>query len=794
MALIPRFAFLVLLLLPYQCEAKTEKCSVTQCLLLPDEDDPVALEFNFQASEKGVRLVYINLVIGNASYDPLELPDVFLPHRWVWANTIHEPMLSLPDDYDILSVGLLNYQVRSIDVKLKDHPSGCLAKLGSTCQNQAVGRMLLENVTSSGISGGKLHKKTPVVCVALINRSVYVENVKYHCCYSNKEATEPATIRCDQIVDDNAWSTVVFAFSGLISLFLAFYVPALPRFLPDYIFSLEEEVEKENRLAEQTNRETTGYERIVNPPTAGEQDNQMRTPADQWSTGNVTSHTSSGSTSTHDDNTNREETGQNTLNCEANGGERGEESEFIPIDDSSPMILSTLLRESVQKFPDMPFSFNIKLAVMCLCVYPCVLYVQIGLYRTRKKTSVDEIVKKRVLVRNVFSRQTQLLDETVYYDFLALLFLVMTLLTIVPIIIMILFSRPKHFFFEENELCELCRFISTRRWRRANVSLTSRRSLGNEIRHHLKILEHYLWYFMRQYCSTLVSIYDNPLLRRQREEVHQESVVKHVSCVCLGLISFIVTLVILVVGGVLCLLIIIILLIILVVVFSPIISVNMFSLSKIVNRRGRNAGSNTVVWDLLVPLISTAVFINFSFFLSVTSCLFVSTVVAYIIIGLALNVSIVTPIVTFLVALIINVYSCYTKMQGKYREVKKMISERLQELQVNSNVPKDTIRAEIYWFVCDKVLPIKCEICRMLRNMVLVIAYLFLALYSIVFYGHEYDISTWIKMFSLFFTGSIPLLLLKELTKNSNTIGLAKNKMRQEIDKAVTEYRNSRNL
>ena len=750
MALIPRFAFFVLLLLPYQCEAKADNCSVTQCLLLPDGDDPVASEFHFKASDNGVRLVHINLVIGNASYDPLELPDVFLPHRWVWANTIHETMLSLPDDYDILSVGLLNFQVRSMDVKLKDHPSGCLAKLGSTCQNQAVGRMLLENVTSS-ISGDKLHKKTPVVCVALINRTVYVENVRYHCCYRNKEATEPATIRCDQSVDDNAWSTVVFAFSGVISLFLAFYVPALPRFLPDYVFSLEEEVEKENRLAEQTNGGTTGYERITN-----------------------LAH----------DNTNREETGRNTLNCEANSRERGEESEFIPIDDSSPMILSTLLRESVQKFPDMPFSFNIKLAVMCLCLYPCVLYVQIGLYRTRKKTSIDEIVKKRVLVRHVFSRQTQLVDETVYYDFLALLFLVMTLLTIVPIIIMILFSRPKHFFFEENELCELCRFISPR-WRSVNFSLTSRRSLGNEIRHHLKILEHHVWYFTRQYCSTLVSIYDNPLLRRQREELHQESVVKHLSCVCLGLISFIVTLVLLVVGGVLCLLILIILLIILVVVFSPIISVNMFSLSKIVNRRGRNAGSNTVVWDLLVPLSSTAVFINFSFFLSLTSCLCVSTVVAYVTIGLALNVNIVTPFVTFLVALVINVYLCYTKMQGKYREVKKMISETLK---------KDTIPAEIYWFVCDKVLPIKCEMCRMLRNMVLVIAYLFLALYSIVFYGHEYDITTWTKMFSLFFTGSIPLLLLKGLTKNSDTIGLAKNKMRQEIDKAVTEYRDSSNL
>ncbi|XP_015780534.1 PREDICTED: uncharacterized protein LOC107358446 [Acropora digitifera] len=198
MALITRFAFLALLLLPYQCEAKAENCSQTQCLLLPVGDEPVTSEFHFKASQKGVRLVYINLVIGNASYDPLDLPDVFLPHRWVWANTIHEPMLSLPEDYDILSAGLLNYQVRSIDVKFKDQPSGCLAKLNATCQNLAVGRMLLENVTSS-ISGDILHKKAPVVCVEVISPTIDDPNehyISYHCCYVHKKPrTGRAVIR-----------------------------------------------------------------------------------------------------------------------------------------------------------------------------------------------------------------------------------------------------------------------------------------------------------------------------------------------------------------------------------------------------------------------------------------------------------------------------------------------------------------------------------------------------------------------------------------------------------------------
>lgn len=90
------------------CKAKPENCNETQCKLLP-VGEGFASEFRRKVNEKGVRLVYLNLKTGNNSYDPLELQDEFLPHRWVWANTIIEPMLSLPDDYDILSMGLLTY-------------------------------------------------------------------------------------------------------------------------------------------------------------------------------------------------------------------------------------------------------------------------------------------------------------------------------------------------------------------------------------------------------------------------------------------------------------------------------------------------------------------------------------------------------------------------------------------------------------------------------------------------------------------------------------------------------------
>ncbi|XP_067019337.1 uncharacterized protein [Acropora muricata] len=301
MALIPRFAFFALLLLPYQCEAMAEDCSETQCLLLPVGDEPVASEFHFKASQKGVRLVYINLVIGNASYDPLDLQDVFRPHRWIWANTSHEPMLSLPEDYDMLSAGLLSYQVRSMHVKLKDQPSGCLAKLNSTCQNLAVGGMLLVNVTRSS-SGDIFHENTPVVCVAVINTTtndIYSKHdMNYHCCNVHKEPRTGQTgIRCEEEINVGNWVATVRKIFLCVSFFLAHFAPALPLALPDYVFSLKDEEEKENRPAEQIIGERARLQRVINEAMEGEQDNHQE-----------------------------------------------ETSKFFPVDDSSPMNVSTLLR------------------------------------------------------------------------------------------------------------------------------------------------------------------------------------------------------------------------------------------------------------------------------------------------------------------------------------------------------------------------------------------------------------------------------------------------------------------
>ena len=82
----------------------------------------------------------------------------------------------------------------------------------------------------------------------------------------------------------------------------------------------------------------------------------------------------------------------------------------------------------------------------------------------------------------------------------------------------------------------------------------------------------------------------------------------------------------------------------------------------------------------------------------------------------------------------------------------------------------------------------------MLCKLYAVVAFLVLALLSIIAFGNKYDISTLTTTISVFFTGSIPSLFFKVMTSNSNFLGCPKVKMERKIEKAVTEYRDSRNV
>ena len=222
------------------------------CRLLPTDKD-ISTEFRLLASRKRVKMVYLNLKIGNASYHPLELADEFLPERWVWAKSIKEHMLSLPENYDVLSLGLLKYRVTSLDVHLADKPTGCVASLNSSSQNMAIGKMLLEYVTVETKNSSDLQSQ--VVCVRMIKviKGAGDKYLEYQCCRISPNNLESHQVLCDQTVSISHWTELLETILTLIAIFLVLFFPAFPLALPDYIFSLQRECDKaEYRPTEDT--------------------------------------------------------------------------------------------------------------------------------------------------------------------------------------------------------------------------------------------------------------------------------------------------------------------------------------------------------------------------------------------------------------------------------------------------------------------------------------------------------------------------------------------------------------
>ena len=228
MALKSVLAFSVLFLFTY-CEAKPDNCSDTRCKLLPVRKG-FASEFRRKASR---------------------LTDEFLADRWVWASKISEPMLSLSFDYDILSLGLLTYQVRRMDLHLEDQPNGCLATLNSSCQNTVIERMLL-NETEYSSRSDKVSHYTDVVCVAVIEQKVdlysgvFDGNVVYHCCRKSEQASvwQASSIECELVAESSHWFK---AFSGnlnILTVVMMFYCPALLLSLPDVILTSKKSVKR----------------------------------------------------------------------------------------------------------------------------------------------------------------------------------------------------------------------------------------------------------------------------------------------------------------------------------------------------------------------------------------------------------------------------------------------------------------------------------------------------------------------------------------------------------------------
>ena len=746
--------------------ASEQNCSVKNCKVLPVGED-LESEFRLKASEKGVRIIYLNLKIGNNSYNPLDLPDEILPNSWMWAPSITEPMLSLPLDFDVLSLGLLNYQVRSMTVPLRDKPSGCLAGLNSTCQNMAVGSALLDNVTRG--SSVKLSRRTEVVCVLIIKKELHsnYRSIKYHCCGFNV-----SRINCNFPVVNSNWFKAIDLFLAVLSTLVIFYSPALLLLLPDYIVNLKNEFAGENDTEnEQTNGEQANSTAL---PTA---DGNQQTPENQ----NEEVDRDNGQERPTADGNQQTPENQNEEVDRDNGEE-------LPADDASPITCSTLFIQCVQRLPGLKMSFNLKLAVLLFCIYPFPVYVQLGFYLNSKQQYIHQrLTKVPPWEGNEISDFSLFFiyrENTFYLAVVALTFLMAAL-----------FLRPKDFFLPKETYCLLCAAVHpflpvdipalpTAQLNRTSVTL------GEKMIQHMKILREVVYFSMFKYFNL-----QNECLK----------ILVSLSCYLNGsrplsillLIFYTFYALFLSIGfGALCLLPLV-LLIFGLQFLSPLMTVYFFSMLKISIKLKNLIRSSPAQSLILCMCIVSGLYLGFFIyaliFVAADSFGFIADLIGFTIMGLVLNVEIVTPYVAFLIVVITNVYFCYANFQRSYMEVKGYILKYWQqESDTTDSGEQNTIPENLFWSVSNQVLPVKNEICRMFGHIAVILIFLFLTISSIIFFGNEYDISTLVSTIAVFISGAIPSLFFKGLTGGENLVGWRKIKLEREIKKEVKNYKAKR--
>ena len=705
------------------------------CRLSPTDGD-ISMEFRLQASGKRVKMVYLNLKIGNGSYHPLELADEFLPERWVWAKSIKAHMLSLPENYDVLSLGLLKYQVTSLDVHLEDKPTGCVASLNSSRQNMAIGKMLLEYVTVEKKNSSDLQSQ--VVCVEMIKvikgeDSKYLE---YQCCRISPNNLESHQVLCDQTVSKSHWTELLDTILILIAIFMVLFFPAFPLALPDYLFSLQRECDKaEDRPTEDTGRH-----------------------ADRLH------HTRNGYVEINQDD---------------------EEDDGIAVDDATPLTISTLLFQVVQRLPDSRFSFNLKLAFMLVFLCPLTIYVQLGLTLALNERHVDETLRKKVDC-GLFNSVPFIAGSICVY------------------LLLVLFLRPKDLLLS-NQITRLCFCGRASKVLRVSLLDIERSSVGDEIRVHLNLLKYGVYnlvsifrnWFLRK-LKTLFSTFTCSITMSKRKVSRMRSAL----CVVWVTVSFFLILLLAIFSEVFFILLCLVMQVFSLVFLSPFYTLFFIVSLKTRHRLTRVFGEYRVLNGVTGVFIMVFLFICSSVILRCTttfltsSFIFFTNTVAYTTMGIALNADNVTPYAAFVLVIITNIYLCYSNFQNRYKEVKGMILTCRWELHKNTGsfYSNDTIPTRLCWFVCGRVLPVKSEICRMLRNMVLILIFLFLVVYSIAFYGSENNVSATFSVIAVVLTGVLPALLLKLLTEGKSFKGLERVSLERKIHSAVEQfYPESRN-
>ena len=444
-------------------------------------------------------------------------------------------------------------------------------------------------------------------------------------------------------------------------------------------------------------------------------------------------------------------------------------------------------------------SFNLKLAVLLLCIFPFGFYVNVALSFVLKEKYFDELFMK--VPPETLARETPRFFSisTSFYSFEPCQYVLVALLTL-TCLMAVLFLRPKDLFLNQDFKCWQCQFAKCLFSLPITAENEDSVSIGDNMLHHLNINQKVayllMFKFLNQYKSGLQKL--GNISTCCLKVNHNGSRIRQALLTLWILFSSLVTLFLAsLVWAVIVSFSFSVSLLINLVLFSPVSTLFMIC-SRIITfkiiRLIRALITSKHSIFLSRPLTLFALVFNFlipvAFYFEVSMlCSFFVGILGFTIMGLVLNVETVTPYAAFFVVVVTNIYFCYANLQKSYMEVKGFILKYWQQkMQATLNSEHSTIPAKLFWFVSDKVFPVKTKTCLMLGEVAVIVTFLFLTISSIIFFKNEYKISTLVSTIAVFLSGAIPSLFFKGLTKGKRFTGPKKIELKEKIKAAVTEY------
>ena len=475
----------------------------------------------------------------------------------------------------------------------------------------------------------------------------------------------------------------------------------------------------------------------------------------------------------------------------------------IPIDDMSPITLCALLSDFVKTLPLIHMNFNLRLLLLFFVLFPIVVHIKLAVIFFYELEFYHEVYRKfnysvsdnLNLPKSEFSFQSiasenwrSIVAEQIGIGINAAvycsLFVILTLV------------RPKDLLCRRTLGLSLC-----------GASFDSL-SLGEDIVQNLTIQRPLLC----DLSSSVVELYMIVLkkcLMKLTLRCSRGTRLKRALrswCVIFSIFpGFLISIAL----GIVFLLIFLIIFVFLLLASSPFLTFFIFVVKKGLDTfydLARSFSQHIGFTPIVLVLTSMSFFIifstiiSFSFYTITSSVQFIINTFLFTIMGVVLNVEFVTPYVAFFLVVARNVHLCFLNLQNRYKEVKDMISKHWEEETTNllwikcSN--NGTIPKELFWFVCsnekldyeEQILPLRTEICFMLRDMALIVLFLGLFFFAVLVFETMEEISALVSTFLVFISGVIPTLIFKRFTKKEQFSGWDKIKIDNKIKKAVQVY------